>query len=96
MGELGASCFNTLNDNTRDIDKPEWDEQRFGMICGTAEVFADSKRTILQLCKAYKKCRYDDKSKIMTYTDKENKKQIVFLFKRVNDFNVEIKNLKGE
>ncbi len=58
MGELGASCFNTLTADTRAISKAEWDIERVGMVCERAEVFADWKTVILKLCHKSKACRY--------------------------------------
>jgi hypothetical protein len=71
MGQQGASCFNTISDNSRDIEKDEWDKERFGMLCTKAESFANWKQAILKLCKlAGKRCKYDVKKKIIKFNDK--------------------------
>lgn len=70
-GREGASCFNTLSDNSRDISKEDWDKERFGMICTKSENFADWKKSILQLCKmAGKRCRYDFKENVARFYDR--------------------------
>ena len=70
-GQFGASCFKTLSDNTRDIEKAKWDEERFGMICTKAENFADWKASILKLCQmAGKRCKYDVKNKVIRFNER--------------------------
>lgn len=64
MGGLGASCFHTLTDETRDIEKQEWDNERFGMVCTNAENFADMKKAILKFCSKYKICSFEFKKKV--------------------------------
>jgi hypothetical protein len=95
MGELGASCFNTLNSKTRDIEKAQWDEERFGMLCGTAAVFADNKRIILQLCQAYKKCVYDPTENTVSFYNGKKAKTItvVRFFNDIENFTLEVKKL---
>jgi hypothetical protein len=101
MGPLGASCFNTLNDKTRDIEKEAWDEERFGMVCGKAAVFADTKRTILQLCETSKKCVYDEPKNVVYFynMNKDGKREktvtIVKFFNQIEDFTLEVKKLKN-
>lgn len=96
MGELGASCFNTLNDKTRDIEKAQWDEERFGMLCAKPSVFADTKRTILQLCEAYKKCVYDQNANIVYFYNgrKARNVTVVKFFNHLETFTLEVKKLK--
>lgn len=102
FGDSGAECFNTLNDKTRSIPKAQWDEERFGMLCGTAAVFADNKRTILQLCKAYKKCVYDSAANVVYfYNTLPNGKTsqnvtVVKFFDKIEKFTMEVNKLKGE
>lgn len=55
-GPLGAFCFNTLSDKSRDIAKEDWDKERFGMICTKSENFAEWKASLLKLCKDSKIC----------------------------------------
>jgi hypothetical protein len=70
-GPYGASCFKTLSDNSRDIEKEEWDKERFGMICTKAENFAEWKIAILKLCKmAGRRCKYDVKQKVIRFNEK--------------------------
>lgn len=70
-GSIGASCFHTLSEQTRDIEKEAWDEERFGMICTKSENFAEWKKSILQLCKmAGKRCTYDIKRNIIRFNEK--------------------------
>jgi len=65
LGEYGASCFNTNNDNYRDIPKNEWDKERFGMICTRAENYKEWKSAIEKLCKLAKfRCTFEDKERI--------------------------------
>lgn len=59
MGDDGAVCFHTLKTDTREIEKPAWDVERFGMICTTAQTFAEWKATIEKLCSASKRCDYE-------------------------------------
>jgi hypothetical protein len=95
MGELGASCFNTLNDETRDIEKPEWDEERFGMLCAKPAVFADTKATILKLCKAYKKCVWDSSKNSVSFINKRRRKVITMtFFDKVEQFDIDVQELK--
>lgn len=71
MGQQGASCFNTISDNSRDIEKEAWDKERFGMLCTKADSFANWKEAILKLCKlAGKRCKYDVKKKIIKFNNK--------------------------
>jgi hypothetical protein len=74
LGSEGASCFNTLSDNQRDIPKDKWDEERVGMICTKSQTFADWQATILKLCKASKRCTFEDKKIIINFM--ENVKHI--------------------
>lgn len=61
QGELGATCFHTLTDETRDLSKADWDALRFGQVCSSAQTFADWKASILKLCKVSKACTYEQK-----------------------------------
>lgn len=58
VGPLGAVCFKTLSDEKREIPKEQWDAERFGMICGKADAFADLKGNLLKLCRMTRKCWY--------------------------------------
>jgi len=71
FGSEGSSCFNTHNDDTRDVSYQEWEDERFGMICTKAETFADWKANILKLCKvAGRRCRFEEKKNIIIFMDK--------------------------
>lgn len=59
-GPDGAVCATTLSDKTRDIPKDAWDEMRPGMICGSAETFAEWKASLLKLCKDSKRCKLEE------------------------------------
>ncbi len=61
MGELGASCFNTLNDDSRDIEKDAWDVERFGQVCTQPENFTALKTNLEKLCYKNRKCTYEQK-----------------------------------
>lgn len=60
-GAMGASCFHTLSDEKRQLDRYEWAAERFGMVCTKAENFADTKAAIEKLCRTSKRCSYEDK-----------------------------------
>jgi hypothetical protein len=70
MGDVGASCFHTLTDATRDLDKPSWDAERFGMLCTKAENFAELKKAVLKLCKLSRDCTFDDVQAVQNFFDK--------------------------
>lgn len=73
LGEFGASCFNTLSEDTRDISFEDWNKERFGMICTKAQNFSDWKAIILKLCSLHpKRCSYDDKKKVLIFNEKIN------------------------
>lgn len=64
VGSAGASCYHTLSDAERDIPKDQWDKERFGMLCTQPENFANWKEAILQLCKQYGRCTFDEQQLI--------------------------------
>ena len=59
LGEYGATCITMLSNKVRELDKVSWDEERFGMICGKPEAFANLKEVIQKLCYKNKKCEYE-------------------------------------
>lgn len=59
LGPYGATCFKIISEEKRELDKLSWDEERFGMICGKAEAFANLKEVIQKLCYKNKKCEYE-------------------------------------
>jgi hypothetical protein len=65
LGEYGASCFNTHNNNSREISREEWNKERYGMICTRAENYKEWKSAIEKLCKLAKfRCTFEEKQKI--------------------------------
>lgn len=62
MGDYGAYCFDTLQSNERQIDKEQWDVERFGQVCTKAENYAEMKKILLQLC-SQTNCKYEDVQK---------------------------------
>lgn len=70
MGPLGASCFHTLSDDTRDLDKATWDQVRVGQVCTEAASFANWKAAILKLCKVTHGCTYEEKQRLITFVDR--------------------------
>ena len=71
MGRLGAACFKTLSDDTRDMPKEAWDVERVGMICARAEAFADLKQAVLSLCKMSRRCWYSyDRAIVEEFSNK--------------------------
>lgn len=89
-GPLGAFCFNTHNSSTRTIEPEVWNtiaigpDYRFGKVCTDAGNFTDTTAVILKLCKVSKRCTYDAKKKIITFTE------------MVENFTVETKNLSED
>lgn len=75
-GPLGAKCWNTLNNDEREIKSEVWNkidvgpDYRFGKVCTDIQNFTDTKAVILNLCKATKRCTYDMKNKVITFADK--------------------------
>ena len=69
MGSAGATCFKTLSGETRDIEKEQWDQERFGQICSSADTFANWKKAILKLCRLSRRCSYDAKKKLIQFGD---------------------------
>jgi hypothetical protein len=73
MGTLGAGCFHTMTDDTRDIPKAEWDDMRFGQICTNdppgrkGETFADWKVVIEKLCSIVRRCDYETKKQLAEF-----------------------------
>lgn len=59
LGPYGATCTKMLSEEQRELTKEEWDTERFGMICGKAEAFANLKSVIQKLCVKNKKCEYE-------------------------------------
>ncbi len=62
MGELGATCVRTLSDETRDMDKAQWDVERFGMVCTDRTNFASWKKAILKLCRKNPLCDFETRA----------------------------------
>lgn len=77
MGALGASCFHTLSDENRRIDKEPWDLERVGLVCGKAEAFADWKKAILKLCKKTKACTFEEKRMLKKFIARMERSQVL-------------------
>lgn len=56
MGRDGAACFHSTSDKARDIAKPQWDTERFGMVCTQSTTLAAWKAAIEKLCSETKRC----------------------------------------
>lgn len=70
MGIEGAECFNLLSDQGRSLNKKEWDDERFGMICTQSETFTEWKSALIKLCNATRRCRYDYVNNAIRFDDK--------------------------
>lgn len=68
-GPLGATCFTTLSNQTRDITPEEWEPERFGMICSKAETYATNVAIIQKACRLCKCCSYDAKKQILKFKE---------------------------
>lgn len=96
FGVGGASCFHQQgNQPVQRLSKEEWDKKRFGWLCTSPTSFADMKATILKLCKAYKKCQYDQTAQTVSFYNGEEY-TVVTLFNDVEEFNIEVKNLRSK
>lgn len=74
MGDLGATCFTTLSNKERDIEKAQWDKDRFGQVCTPSESFAKIKATILKFCELNKKrCEFEAVQQAENFDDKVQK-----------------------
>lgn len=49
-GSIGAHCVDSISGAQRDIAKAQWDIDRVGQICETAQAFGDMKTDLEQLC----------------------------------------------
>lgn len=67
FGPLGASCFHVTSEGKRQVVKPQWDAERFGMLCTKAENFAEWKAIIEKLCHVTKKCDWQTKQAIAAF-----------------------------
>lgn len=70
MGVEGAQCFNLLSDRERRVVLPEWNDERFGMICTKAETFIEWKTAILKLCGLTRRCQYDVIQNVIRFEEK--------------------------
>jgi len=59
-GELGASCFHILSDESRKIGFEEWEAERFGQICLKADAWANLKAALLKLCDSSGRCSWQE------------------------------------
>lgn len=72
-GELGASCFHTLKEDVRRLTKPEWDKERFGMLCMKVGSFLDFKSEIEKLCSITDRCTQEQKEALDEFFSRINK-----------------------
>lgn len=72
-GAIGSSCFHMLSDSSRDLLKPAWDHERFGMICETTDVFTNLKSAIEALCQNSGQCSYEQKQQMINFFSKIDK-----------------------
>lgn len=64
LGYVGAQCAHTYIEQRRDIPKAQWDQERVGWICMSAEDFSDSEDSIDELCRNTNLCDYQTKQEI--------------------------------
>lgn len=70
MGPDGATCFHTLSATERGLTKPEWDSDRFGMLCTKSNFFADNKGVIEKLCHETGDCDFQAMSTFIEKTQR--------------------------
>lgn len=63
-GELGASCFHMLSDESRKLTYEEWESERFGQICMQPDAYANIKAALLKLCESSGRCSWQEKQDI--------------------------------
>jgi hypothetical protein len=73
MGKDGATCFNTLSSNSRDIPKDQWDNERFGQVCGSADAYSEFIAAILKLCADTGRCEYRIEREVKKFRRKLNR-----------------------
>lgn len=66
----GAVCFHTLSDRWRSLPQTEWDIERVGQICSTADTFAEWKAALLKLCEQTGSCDFQVQEAIRTFGNK--------------------------
>lgn len=97
MGELGASCFHTLSDESRDLEKEEWDEERFGQVCTKPENFANWKAALLKLCRQTRLCTYEERRMIETLGRRMNHFDYkAARIKELRDLGYDVKSLRAK
>lgn len=67
FGADGASCVHSMTTETRDIDKINWDIERFGEICVKAEAIADWKAELEELCSISGRCTQAQKAALNNF-----------------------------
>lgn len=67
----GASCFNTLSDDSRDLDASQWDATLYSvdqpMVCTSSDSLANWKAAILKFCSKSKLCTFEFKKKVSEF-----------------------------
>lgn len=67
-GALGASCFHSLSDKTRDLTPPQWAEVRYGWLCMSTDDWTNWKQAIETLCQNNRgECSYEDQQRISQF-----------------------------
>lgn len=64
VGSQGALWAETQTVNEGEVPQPVWDDMRFGMLCTSADTFADWKSVIEKLCSVSGKCTYEIRKQI--------------------------------
>ena len=65
LGPYGAHWAETLTKNTGDVDKPTWDQMRFGMLCLSSTDWVATETTQQELCQEFQVCDYQTAAKIL-------------------------------
>lgn len=64
LSTLGATCVTSISGKQRDIEKEQWDKDRYGQLCMTSESYGEIKKAILKLCKNSNICVEEAKKQI--------------------------------
>lgn len=67
FGADGASCLHTLTTDKRDVEKIQWDAERFGEICVKAEAISDWKSELEELCSISGRCTTEQKEALKSF-----------------------------
>lgn len=64
LGVAGAHCNNLYVSKPTDIAKPQWDRQRIGWMCMSADDFSDGEDSVDELCRTTNLCDYQTQDQI--------------------------------